>query len=86
MYLPSDAQLPHDETSTISATVLDNLESDEDVADLRDTYAADLVQLHTNLDSPGRGLVYIRFTESLRDLVYFKHAKGSTRYDHKWVA
>ena len=64
MYLPSDAQLPHDETSTISATVLDNLESDEDVADLRDTYEADLVQLHTNLGvSCGRGLVLILLLE-----------------------
>lgn len=51
-----DTQLPYDETSTTAATVLDNLTNDEDVADLRDTYEADLVQLAANLGfSCGRG-------------------------------
>ena len=42
-------QLPYEEDSTSSSTVLDNLSADDDVADLRNTYAADLVQLSTNL-------------------------------------
>ena len=50
------AQLPYEETSTSSTTVLDNLAADEDVAAMRDTYEADLVQLVANLGfSCGRG-------------------------------
>lgn len=47
--LYSPMQLPYNETSTSSSTVLDTLAADEDVADMRDTYEADLVQLVTNL-------------------------------------
>lgn len=42
-------QLPYNETSTSSSTVLSTLGANEDVADMRDTYEADLVQLVANL-------------------------------------
>ncbi|CAN0372426.1 unnamed protein product [Ascophyllum nodosum] len=42
-------QLPYEETSTSSSTVLENLSTDEDVADLRNTHNADLVQMAGNV-------------------------------------
>ena len=39
------SQLPYEETSTSSSTILYNLSTDEDVADLRDAHNADLVQM-----------------------------------------
>ncbi|CAN0145382.1 unnamed protein product [Ascophyllum nodosum] len=51
--------LPYDEDSTSSSTVLDNVSTDDDVADLRDIYEADLVQVAANLGvSCGRALTF----------------------------
>ena len=43
------SQLPYEETSTSSSTILENLSTDENVADLRDTHDADLVQMAGNV-------------------------------------
>ena len=43
------SQLSYEETSTSSSTILYNLSTDEDVADLRDAHDADLVQMTGNV-------------------------------------
>lgn len=44
-------QLPYIEESTLSSVVLENLENSNEVAELRDTFGADLVQLVTDLNA-----------------------------------
>lgn len=54
-FLSCCLQLPYTEESNTSSVVLDNLEANSDVADLRDVYEADLVHLVADLGADDFG-------------------------------
>lgn len=63
-----DFQLPYTEESIFGSVVLENLETNSDVAALRNTYGADLIQLVTDLNprsiSGICGLAWVDSTQS----------------------